>query len=88
METTMTVQDIMPNNTSAYDCTITFNFSPGAFGHFLQYAVNPLSYTCQPTLVLGKCHFANNGKQCECFLEAKRYRYAYLIIPLGPHALS
>ena len=48
LETNMAIDNLTPSNISSYNCTITFKFSPG-FDHFYQYAVNPLSYTCQPS---------------------------------------
>jgi len=62
VETNMTVESAVLTTVSSYRCTITFNFSP-AVSFWSQYAVNPVSYTCQPTSLLGKCHFTNTRKQ-------------------------
>ena len=56
VETNMTIGDIRPSTISSHSCTITFNFSPG-MSHMSQYAVNPVSHTCQPTPVPCKCDF-------------------------------
>jgi len=54
LETNMTIDNLMMSNISTYNCTITFSFSPG-FDRFHQYAVNQLSYTCQPSPVSREC---------------------------------
>ena len=48
LETNVTIDNFTPSNLSSYNCTITFTFSHG-FDRFHQYAVNSLSYTCQPS---------------------------------------
>ena len=53
LETNMTIDNLLRSTISSYNCTITFSFSPG-FDRFHQYAVNPLSYTCQPSPVSRK----------------------------------
>ena len=54
LETNMTIDDNMLTAASSYNCTITFRFAqPVSFWE--QYAVNPLSYTCQLNPVLGRC---------------------------------
>ena len=55
LETNMTVEDVTSNTIHSQTCTITFTFSPG-IGRY-QYAVNTVSYPCQPTpLSSCKCH--------------------------------
>jgi len=56
LETNMTVEDVTSNTIHSQICTITFNFSPG-IGRY-QYAVNTVSYPCQPTPLSAcrKCH--------------------------------
>jgi len=57
VETRMTIQKTALTTVSSYNCTITFDFSPG-FDRFQQFAVNPVSYTCQPGPMTGECHFS------------------------------
>ena len=54
LETDMTVDDNMLTAASSYNCTITSRFAPPV-SFWEQYAVNPLSYTCQLNPVLGRC---------------------------------
>ena len=55
LETNMTVNDVTSKSAHSQTCIITFNFSPGV-GRY-NYAVNTLSYPCQPTPRPScKCH--------------------------------
>ena len=61
VETNMPIRNTVLSAMSSYNCTITFNFLPGV-SFYAQYALNPLSYTCQLSPVPGKCNFTNTGK--------------------------
>ena len=86
LETNMAIDNPMRSTISSYNCTITFTFSPG-FDRFHQYAVNPLSYTCQPSPTSRKSNISLQVdiKYCALFrTHLLHFNVSLITRPLGP----